>query len=117
MGIWYHGSPVEMDALRTGSTITQHYNLACIFSHKPSTVSISDEGVIKHNGIENGLLYIIDEPVDPLKDIEPHPRSTMGEEMEWLTKRTVKLKQLKEIGQPIIEEILTEEDIKTLEDQ
>lgn len=114
MGNWYHGSPLILTELRTGSTITKHYNLACIFSHKPPIVSINDEGIIKHNGRENGLLYIVDEPVDVLEDIEPHPRSTMGDEMEWITKRVLKLKLIEEIGQPKIEDVLTEEEINEL---
>ncbi|NJJ40710.1 hypothetical protein [Paenibacillus apii] len=114
MDNWYHGSPVKLNELRTGSTITKHYNLAFIFSHKPSTVSINDEGKIKHDGRENGLLYVVDEPIDHLQDIEPHPRSTMDKEMEWLTNRTFKLKLLEEIGQPKIEDLLTEEEIDEL---
>jgi hypothetical protein len=111
---WYHGSPAKFADLRTGSTITKHYHLACVFSHKPSNVSINDEGIIKHNGRENGLLYIVDEPIDLIQDVEPHPRSTMGEGMEWLTKRTLKLRLLEEIGQPKLNDILTEEEINEL---
>lgn len=114
MGKWYHGSPAKITELRTGNTITRHYNLACIFSHKPPILSINDEGIIKHNGRENGLLYIIDEPIDLMEDIEPHPRTTMGEEMEWITKRELKLKLIEEIGEPKIEDILTEEEINVL---
>ncbi|NGM80938.1 hypothetical protein G5B47_00775 [Paenibacillus sp. 7124] len=111
---WYHGSPADITNLRTGSTITKHHYLACMFSHKPPIVSINDDGIIKHNGRENGLLYIVDEPIDINKDIEPHPRSTMGEGMEWITKRTLKLKLIEKIGHPKIEDILTEEEINEL---
>lgn len=60
------------------------------------------------------MLYLIDEPIDVLEDIEPHPRSTMGDEMEWITKRTLKLKLIKEIGQPKIADVLTEDEINEL---
>lgn len=49
-----------------------------------------------------------------MEDIEPHPRTTMGEEMEWITKRELKLKLIEEIGEPKIEDILTEEEINVL---
>lgn len=114
LNIWYHGSSAKLHQLKTGSTITRHYNLACIFSHKPTIVSIDDVGIIKHNGRENGWLYIVDEPLDPIQDIEPHPRSTMAEEMEWLTKRPLKLKLVEEIGQPKMDDILTQEEIDRL---
>lgn len=114
MNIWYHGSPAKIAELRTGSTITIHYHLACIFSHKPLIVSIDDGGTIKHNGRESGLLYVVDEPVDCSEDIEPHPRSTMGEGKEWVTKRALKLRLIKEIGEPNTEDILTEDEINEL---
>lgn len=111
---WYHGSPSEITELRTGSTITKHYDLACIFSHKPPIVSINADGIIKHNGREIGLLYLVDEPIDVMDDIEPHPRSTMGDDMEWITKRALKLKLIKEIGPPKIADVLTEDEINEL---
>ncbi|MDF2524169.1 MAG: hypothetical protein K0R31_1810 [Clostridiales bacterium] len=114
MNIWYHGSPAVLTELRVGSTITMHYYLACVFSHKPSFVSMDDDGIVKHNGREDGLLYIIDEPVDVNEDVEPHPRSTMGEGQEWLTKRTLKMKLIQEIGKPESGDILFEEDVNEL---
>jgi hypothetical protein len=39
--IWYHGSPLELTTLHEGSTITQKRELARIFSHKPTRVSVS----------------------------------------------------------------------------
>ncbi|MBY9079723.1 hypothetical protein [Paenibacillus sp. CGMCC 1.18879] len=111
---WYHGSSTRLTELRVGSTITKQYNLACIFSHKPSIVSIDDEGIIKHNGWENGLLYIVDETIDLEHDVEPHPRSAMVERMEWLTQRTLKIKLLEETGQPNIDDLLTTEEINVL---
>ena len=32
-GIWYHGSNIQLDVLREGSTITQWKELAEAFSH------------------------------------------------------------------------------------
>ena len=83
---WYHGSPFQLTRIRAGSTITQNRDLARAFSHKPTIVSISDEGQIKHNGVRAGYLYCLAE--EPrAEDIYPHPRSSMEEGLEWLTAR------------------------------
>jgi hypothetical protein len=85
-----------MDALREDSTITQWKELALAFSKKPSLVSYDKIlGKIFHNGIEEGHLYIIDEPIIIDVDIYQHPRTTMDQGVEYLTKRPLKLKQIK----------------------
>lgn len=96
-GVWYHGSNVLFSELRANSTITQWKELAKAFSHKPSTLEYDDNGVISHNGVEKGYLYIIDEPVDFQNDIYRHPRTTMDENAEFLTKRPLKLKMICEL--------------------
>lgn len=95
--IWYRGSNVLFSELRTNSTITQWKALAEAFSHQPSTLEYNDNGIIRHNGIEKGYLYIIDEPIDIQKDIYPHPRTTMDEYAEFLTKRPLKVKMICEL--------------------
>ena len=96
-GLWYHGSNVLFDVLRTGSTITQWRTLAEAFSHKPTALGYEDDGTITHNGSEPGYLYVIDEPVTVGVDIYPHPRTTMDENAEFLTGRPLKIKLLGEI--------------------
>lgn len=91
--IWYHGSPLKLTTLRKGSTITQKCELARIFSHKPTLVSVSDNGQIKHNGTVPGYLYIIVDKVQP-KDVVLHPHTTMGAGDEWLTTRELRLQLL-----------------------
>ena len=95
-GVWYHGSNVRFDILREGSTITQWRELAEAFSHKPTMLGIEDEGSIWHNGKEKGWLYVIDEPVEIDGDVYPHPRTTMEENAEWLTKRPLKVRLIGE---------------------
>ena len=90
---WYHGSPLDLAVLRAGSTITQRRDLARIFSHKPTIVSISDDGQIKHNGTIPGYLYTIAEVIEP-GDVILHPRTTMGPGDEWLTTRELRLQRL-----------------------
>jgi len=87
---WYHGTPHKLKSIKRGSTITQDRNLARIFSHKPTLVSISDGGVIKHNGSLPGLLYRIDEAIRS-NDVRPHPNSSMKWGMEWLINRDLQV--------------------------
>jgi hypothetical protein len=90
---WYHGSPFELTTIREGSTITQKRELARIFSHKPTLVSVSDDGQIKHNGTIQGYLYAITEGIEP-GDVMPHPRTTMAPGDEWLTTRELRVQLL-----------------------
>jgi len=96
-GVWYHGSDKIFSELRTGSTITQWRELAEAFSHKPSALGYDDDGVIRHNGTAKGYLYIIDEPVEVGMDIYQHPRTTMDENAEFLTKRPLKVRLICEL--------------------
>ena len=84
--VWYHGSPRRLTSLRAGSTITRDRHLATVFSHKPTLVSVADDGAIKHNGAGPGLLYQVAEEMSP-GDVYPHPRSSMEPGKEWLTTR------------------------------
>ncbi|MBN1138843.1 MAG: hypothetical protein JXM73_19820 [Anaerolineae bacterium] len=87
---WYHGAPLELTVLRPGSTITRDRHLAEIFSHKPAIVSMDDDGAIRHDGTQPGLLYRIAEPVGA-DDVYPHPRSSMAPGLEWLTRRELRI--------------------------
>lgn len=109
---WYHGSPLKLDAIRKGSTITQDRDLARVFSHKPSIVSVSDEGWIKHDGATPGLLYRIAEKMKP-GDIRPHPGSSVREGSEWLTERELRV-SLVAPTVVVDEERLTPEEIAEL---
>jgi hypothetical protein len=112
---WYHGSPVELEILRTGSTITQWRELARVFSHKPIVVSVSGDHEIQHNGTRPGFLYEIAEPIAP-EDVEQHPRTTMDPGDEWLTHRELRLRL---IGKTTVrpEEYLSDGDIARLKAQ
>jgi hypothetical protein len=87
---WYHGSPLQLETLRAGSTITHDRELARVFSHKPPIVSMADDGALQHTGTLPGYLYRIDEPVGP-EDVYPHPHSSMPPGKEWLTRRELRL--------------------------
>ncbi|MCL2409193.1 MAG: hypothetical protein FWC96_06205 [Oscillospiraceae bacterium] len=93
--IWYHGSNLELDILREGSTITQWKELAEAFATKPTMLEYSEIfSLISHNGIEKGILYIIDEPLKMDVDVYQHPRTTMDKGIEFITKRPLKLKRI-----------------------
>ena len=111
-GHWYHGSPFQIKVLRKGSTITQMQDLARIFSHKPSIVSIDDNGEILHTGVLPGFLYRIDEDVSS-EDVVPHPRSTMQSGYEWIITRPLKVRLLC-VTTPRPEEQLTDDQIERL---
>ena len=110
--IWYHGSPLCLTTLLKGSTITHDRHLAEVFSHKPPIVSIADDGSIKHSGTAPGYLYRIAEHVEH-GDVYPHPNSSMGPGLEWLTSRDLRLAV---IGPTTVrdEEQLTGEDLAEL---
>jgi hypothetical protein len=88
---WYHGSPLQLEILQAGSTITPYRHLAEVFSHKPPIVCVDDAGLIQHNGTQPGFLYVIEEPLSEA-DVYMHPRSSMPAGWEWLTKRDVPLR-------------------------
>jgi len=92
---WYHGSNLELEVLLEGSTITQWKELAEAFATKPTMLEYDEIFLpISHNGIEKGILYIIDEPLEMDTDIYQHPQTTMDKGVEFLTKRQLKLKHL-----------------------
>lgn len=96
-GIWYHGSNVVLDILGENSAITQWKELAKAFSHQPTQLVYSDYGEISHNGLEQGILYVIDEPIEIDIDIYQHPRTTMDSNVEFLTKRPLKVKLIQQL--------------------
>ena len=96
---WYHGSNLELEILKEGATITQWKELAKAFSTKPGRLEYDEIfSPIFHNGTEKGILYIVDEPLQMEVDIYQHPRTTMDEGVEFLTKRPLKLKRIAQIG-------------------
>ena len=92
---WYHGSNLELDILRQGSTITQWKELAEAFATKPAMLMYDEIfSPISHNGVEKGILYIVDEEIQIDVDIYQHPHTTMDKGVEFLTKRPLKLKRI-----------------------
>lgn len=109
---WYHGSPYKLTHLLTGSTITQDYRMAEVFSHKPHIVSIEDDGSIRHDGKLSGYLYVIIESINS-DDIEPVPHSTMQPGKEFLAKQELSVQLIKLVPlNPV--ELLSPEEVTDL---
>jgi len=70
--------------------------LAEAFSHKPSRLSIDDNGKIFHNGTAKGYLYEVDEELLVGVDIIQHPNSSFTDGEEMLTLRDLKLKHIED---------------------
>lgn len=104
-GAWFHGSPLELEMLAAGSTITRCRAVAEAFSHKPTCLGIDDAAglvTLCHNGREPGLLYRIAEELAE-SDVTPHPWSSFtGGGLEWLTTRPLRLRRVGSlpIGEP-----------------
>ena len=94
-GPWYHGSPQPLTVLRTGSSITRNGDLARAFSHRPSLLSLSDDGTVKHDGTAAGYLYLVAEEVSP-EDVSLHPHPANAARWEWLTQRELRVLLVKE---------------------
>lgn len=109
---WYHGSPFQLTVLCKGSTITPDGDLARVFSHKPRTVSIENDGTIKHDGSMPGFLYRIAEKIQP-GDVTPHPHSSMAPGKEWLIHRELRVTLIGPT-QILETEMLTAEEIRRL---
>ena len=69
---WYHGSQQKLTTLRVGSSITQDRNVAKAFSHRPSLLTQSEGGTVKHDGATPGYLYTVADKIGP-NDVRPHP--------------------------------------------
>ncbi|HOS43791.1 MAG TPA: hypothetical protein PK794_08890 [Armatimonadota bacterium] len=97
---WFHGSPLRLEFVRAGSTVTPIVELARVFSHKPSRVEVNiaeRDGVrtvsLTHTGTQDGYLYrvLVD---DPEADLSQHPTSVMAPGEEMLTRRDLPLEFL-----------------------
>ena len=92
---WYHDSQQKLTTLRVGSSITQDRNVAKAFSHRPSLLTQSEGGTVKHDGVTPGYHYTVADEIDP-DDVYPHPHPVNTTRWEWLTNRELKLKLIEQ---------------------
>ncbi|MHB0937958.1 MAG: hypothetical protein ACYC6A_16340 [Armatimonadota bacterium] len=91
---WYHGSPHELAVLRAGSWVTPFKEVAKAFSHKPVTISASDDyQQVTHDGTVPGFLYRVAEPIGP-EDIAELPGTART---HWQTRRDLKVELVAEL--------------------
>ena len=109
---WYHGSQERLTRLCVGSSITQNKDVARAFSHRPSLLSVSNEGTIKHDGTVSGYLYVVSEAVKA-EGVYLHPHPANVDRWEWVTKRELSV-ELIELTQVKEKEKLTKKDIVQL---
>ncbi len=109
---WYHGSQQKLTTLSVGSSITQDKTVAKAFSHRPSMLTQSGGGTVKHDGATPGYLYTVVDEIGP-NDVYPHTHPVNATRWEWLTNRELKLEL---IEQTIVadKERLTDQEIADL---
>ena len=91
---WYHGSPSVLTVLQKGSWITQVKEIAKAFAHKPTIISMSDDGeTVKHDGTLPAYLYIVAEPITP-DDVALLPKTAMT---HWQTQRDLAVTLLQDL--------------------
>ena len=93
--LWFHGSPVKLDVLLSGSWVTPFRELAKAFSHRPTRITVSDEDftVVRHDGKIPGFLYVVAEPLDD-QDLEERPGT---DHTHWKTMRVLKVQLVEEV--------------------
>lgn len=110
---WFHGSPLRLATLSSGSTVTQDRDIARVFSHRPTLVGRDDDGRLSHNGRLDGYLYeVLGVSED---DLYRHPETTMDPGAEWLTRRELDLRLIGPTA-PAAEELLSEDEERRLWD-
>lgn len=100
-GAWFHGSPLKLDTLAAGSTITRSRPVAEGFSHRPTCLGWEEKGGrltgVCHNGTVTGYLYVVDEGIGE-PDIRHHPNSAYrAGGLEWLTNRPLRLRKIADL--------------------
>lgn len=103
---WFHGSPLWLEAVAPGSTVTPVRELARAFAHRPSHVSVEVREhageravVIEHDGTRPGYLYRV-VVSDPPTDLKQHPTSGFAPGEEMLTTRALPLELICELAVP-----------------
>jgi len=75
---------------------------------------VSDDGSIRHNGREKGYIFKIIDTITP-DDIYKHPKTTMEEGWEWITRKDFRLEFLY-IYESMLDDILSEDEIRMIRD-
>lgn len=98
-GSYYFGTNQKIEKIKKGMVITPSRDLAIAYAHKPKTISINDKKVYHDGKKVPGYLYKIDEPLVVGEDIFQYYASKFDDGYEMLTKRELKIKLVKTIGE------------------
>ena len=102
---WYHGSPLRLDVLQSGSTVTPIPSYAKAMAHKPTRLDVdmrvnTETGerrvVFSQNGHRDGFFYRVLVEA-PSRDLRQHPGSKGAPGEEVLTTRDLPLEFLEEL--------------------
>lgn len=100
---WFHGSPLRLEHVAAGSTVTPVIELAKAFSHKPSRLETRVEerdgrriATVTQNGTRDGFLYEVI-VTDPAADLRHHPTSRMALGEEMLVTRDLPLRYVEQV--------------------
>ena len=69
----YFGSPVPVETIPADAVLTPYSELAAAYAHVPRHVEVSLNGIVKHDGTADGLLYRVDLCDNSLLLIGPAP--------------------------------------------
>ena len=73
--------------------------MAEAFAHKPTCLGVGEDDrpiSVCHNGTQDGVLYVVGEPVSE-EDVRAHPDSSLGGRLEWLTQRPLRLRKIADL--------------------
>lgn len=69
----YFGSPVPVNNIPENAVLTPYSELAAAYAHAPQHVENTINGIIKHDGTADGLLYRVDLPDRTITLLGPAP--------------------------------------------
>ena len=98
-GSYYFGTNKKIESIKKGMVVTPSRDLAIAYAHKPKNISIDNKKVYHDGKGLVGYLYKIDEPLVVGEDIFQYYASKFDDGYEMLTKRELKIKLVKVIGE------------------
>ena len=69
----YFGSPVPVSSIPNNAIVTPYSELAAAYAHNPKHVSVGLNGIVTHDGTEDGLLYRVNLSDNSISSVGPAP--------------------------------------------
>lgn len=96
-GIYYHGSPFQLEYLKENCDFTPYKEVAVAFGSKPISLSVNDDIISFNGSVFTVYLYQIDEDIKYNVDFFDRPNSSFEKGYELRAKRNIKLKLIEVI--------------------